>query len=372
MQPKLYDCIIIGGGLAGLSLSILLAQKKYQVLLLEKKAYPYHKVCGEYISMESWDFIERLGIPLSELQLPKITQLVMTAVSGKSIHQLLDLGGFGISRYSLDYMLAQKAKELGVMLLENTSCTNYAKLADETFQINTKQSTYFGRVVCASFGRHSFGNFYKANPVQQNWIGVKYHIKGNFLNNTIALHTFKSGYCGISKIDHETFCLCYLAKASILKLHNNQIDEMEKQVLWKNTHLKKIFQTAEFVFQKPITISNVTFHIKKPVLDGVFYLGDASGSIAPLTGNGMSNAMRASFILHTHLDDFFQKSIDFKQLMHQYEMAWKREFKARINLGRWVQYFFCMPLLTPLFIFVMSLSKSIRLLIIKRTHGDVF
>ncbi|HZZ75876.1 MAG TPA: FAD-dependent oxidoreductase, partial [Puia sp.] len=50
-----YDVAIVGGGLAGLSLAILLARESYRVCLFEKEAYPFHKVCGEYISMESWD-----------------------------------------------------------------------------------------------------------------------------------------------------------------------------------------------------------------------------------------------------------------------------------------------------------------------------
>ncbi len=65
-----YDVAIVGGGLAGLSLSILLSKKGYQVILFEKEKYPFHKVCGEYISMESWNFIESLGLNLlSELDL---------------------------------------------------------------------------------------------------------------------------------------------------------------------------------------------------------------------------------------------------------------------------------------------------------------
>jgi len=51
MQIKTdYDIAIIGGGLAGLSLAILAANANYSVALFEKEAYPFHKVCGEYIS----------------------------------------------------------------------------------------------------------------------------------------------------------------------------------------------------------------------------------------------------------------------------------------------------------------------------------
>ena len=71
-MPQLYDIGIIGGGLGGLTLAIQAAQQGYAVVLYEKEEYPFHKVCGEYISMESWNFLERCGVPLDSWDLPKI------------------------------------------------------------------------------------------------------------------------------------------------------------------------------------------------------------------------------------------------------------------------------------------------------------
>src|ERR1700759_3763417 len=119
-----YDVAIVGGGLAGLSLSILLTRKGYRVCLFEKEIYPFHKVCGEYISMESWDFLVGLGIPLNDWGLPKIHQLIVTAPNGESLQESLPLGGFGISRYKLDASLAAIAKKENVDLFENTKVNN--------------------------------------------------------------------------------------------------------------------------------------------------------------------------------------------------------------------------------------------------------
>ena len=73
--------------------------------LFEKEQYPFHKVCGEYISLESWDFLESLGLMLSDMQLPIIKNLIVTAPNGNQLQQALPLGGFGISRYKLDTCL---------------------------------------------------------------------------------------------------------------------------------------------------------------------------------------------------------------------------------------------------------------------------
>src|SRR6478752_546917 len=100
MQVKeQYDVAIAGGGLAGLAAAILLRKAGWSVILFEREKYPFHKVCGEYISMESWSFLEGLGIPLSQMDLPKIDTLVLTAPNGKSFTTKLPLGGFGISRF---------------------------------------------------------------------------------------------------------------------------------------------------------------------------------------------------------------------------------------------------------------------------------
>jgi len=97
-ENKQYDVAIAGGGLAGLALSIQCAQAGYRTVLFEKEKYPFHKVCGEYISFESWNFLEELGVPLSQMNLPVIRRVLVTAPNGKKLVKSLPLGGFGISR----------------------------------------------------------------------------------------------------------------------------------------------------------------------------------------------------------------------------------------------------------------------------------
>ncbi|MEP6465232.1 MAG: NAD(P)-binding protein, partial [Parafilimonas sp.] len=93
MQQAEYDIAIIGGGLGGLSLAILSANAGYKVVLFEKEQYPFHKVCGEYISLESYDFLSRLGLPLADWNLPIIKNLQVSDVYGKVYDFKLDLGG---------------------------------------------------------------------------------------------------------------------------------------------------------------------------------------------------------------------------------------------------------------------------------------
>src|SRR5688572_15316116 len=208
MTDKHYHIAIIGGGLAGLALAIQSAKQGYTVVLFEKERYPYHKVCGEYISMESWNFLESLGLPLSNLSLPRIEQLELSAPNGRKITAKLPLGGFGISRYKIDEALALIAKQSGVRILEDTRVQEIFSRADDcTVIYETKEGSkqLKARVCCGAFGKRSNLDIkWKRDFLQQNdprinnYIGVKYHVRTDWPKHVIGLHNFQDGYCGIS------------------------------------------------------------------------------------------------------------------------------------------------------------------------------
>jgi menaquinone-9 beta-reductase len=297
---KIYDTAIIGGGLAGLSLSISLAKQGFSVILFEKETYPFHKVCGEYISLESWHYLEtEMGVLLTKMNLPIIKKLWVTAPNGNSLHSDLDLGGFGISRFKLDNTLKNIAETLGVTILQNCKAED-VQFGNNIFTIKTTQGIYQSKVCCGSWGKRS--NFdvkwkrpftSKTSDRLNNFVGIKYHVKTDFPDDMIALHNFKDGYCGISKIEDGKYCVCYLTKASNIK-NAGSIEKAEEIILSENPHLKKLFSTMERLYDAPVSISQVSFSKKNAIENNVLMLGDAAGMITPLCGNGMSMAMHSA------------------------------------------------------------------------------
>lgn len=377
-NAKKYDTCIIGGGLAGLALSIQLANLGYSVALFEKEQYPFHKVCGEYISMESWNFLEELGLPLSDLKLPLISQLIVTAPNGNRLQQTLPLGGFGISRYRCDAALKEIAEQNGVTVFENCKVNDVVYLNDE-FLLQTPQGKFTSRICCGSYGKRSNldmkwnRSFIEQKPNKlNNYIGVKYHIKTNFPADTIALHNFKNGYCGISQVEDGKYCLCYLTNAGNLKTSNNSIEEMEKNILYKNPHLKTIFGNSEMLYESPVTISQISFDKKTQVEDHVLLLGDAAGMIAPLCGNGMSMALHGSKIAAGFIHRFLKGEISRELMENDYTREWRSAFYKRLRTGRWIQSFFGKVWMTNFFISFLKIFPSLTKALIKQTHGDPF
>ncbi|MFB0908232.1 MAG: FAD-dependent oxidoreductase, partial [Spirosomataceae bacterium] len=74
-MKKSFDVIIVGGGLAGLSTAIMSRKNGLSVLLIEKYSYPFHKVCGEYISNEVRPFFNFIGLDLEALGVSDIHTL---------------------------------------------------------------------------------------------------------------------------------------------------------------------------------------------------------------------------------------------------------------------------------------------------------
>jgi len=377
MSEQYYDIIIVGGGLAGLTLAIQCADAGYNVALYEKEIYPFHKVCGEYISFESHAFLERFGIDTKGLHLPTINKLILSDIKGRLYQFKLPLGGFGISRFMLDNLLYKLAVQKGVHVFTNNKVQDIV-YADDDFTVYHSNGIAIARIAAGAFGKRSnidvkmnrSFTLEKAGKLN-NYIGVKYHVRHHQAEDTIALHNFDDGYCGISKIENDTYCLCYLTTAQNLKRSNNSIPQMEKNILQKNPRLKEIFSAVKFIYQQPLTISQVSFKPKTQVENHLLMVGDTAGMITPLCGNGMSMAMHASKIAFECINDFMQQHISRSEMEKRYTALWRKQFNNRLRMGRTVQRLFGNTS-SILFLKTMKAFPFIAKHVIKQTHGTSF
>jgi len=366
-----FDVIIVGGGLAGLTSAIHLSKREKRVLLIEKNEYPKHKVCGEYISNEVLPYLNSLGIdPISE-GAKKITKVHISTIKSNLIKGELPLGGFGMSRYFLDNLLVKKARLNGVQILKDTvDSINFKK---ESFTIITKNSGVFqSKITIGAFGKRSSLD-QKMNrefiKKKSPYLAIKTHVKGLFPQNLVALHNFKGGYCGVSKVENNAINVCYITEYRSFKKHKN-ITDFQEQVVFKNEHLKKIFKESTPVFEKPLTISQVSFQTKNPIENHIIMCGDTAGMIHPLCGNGMGMAISSARLASTRILQFLNGEIKTREgLEKQYFRDWNKEFKIRLKTGHFIAWLFRNQTISQIAYSILKRTPSLLPKMIKFTHG---
>ena len=366
-----FDVIIIGGGLAGVTNAIHLSKFKHRVLLIEKNSYPKHKVCGEYISNEVLPYLNSLGIDPIKEGAKKISKVQVSTTKGNLIKGVLPLGGFGMSRYFLDSLLLKKARFNGVQVLKDSVDSICFK--NGVFTVQTKDSKSFqSKITIGAFGKRSILDLKMDREFikkKSPYLAVKLHVKGDFPENLIALHNFKGGYCGVSKVENNSINLCYITEYNSFKKYKN-ITDFQKQVVFKNKHLKKIFEESTSVFEKPLTISQISFETKKPVEKHIIMCGDTAGMIHPLCGNGMGMAITSARLASVRILQFLNGEIKTREgLEKQYFKDWNNEFKTRLKTGHFIATLFRSQSVSQIAYSILKIIPFLLPKMIQFTHG---
>lgn len=365
MQP-VREVIIVGGGLAGLTAAIHLSKAGLHVTVIEKHPYPRHKVCGEYISNEVLPYLQWLDADPAVLSPALIERVCISTVSGSKVESRLPLGGFGISRYALDAFLMGKAVRNGVNLLQDTVTS--ISFVNERFTVDTvANGTLFAPHVIGAYGKRAALDqqlnrdfFSQKSP----WLAVKAHYKGNFPDGLVALHNFRGGYCGVSKVENDVINVCYLASYEVFKNYKN-IDEHRREVLYANKWLKEIFSNSEPLFDRPLTISQISFSEKKKVDQHILMTGDTAGLIHPLCGNGMAMAIGSAQLAARQILDQASRS----GMESAYRRSWQKQFGKRMKAGSLLSKVFTHTWLSGVTMGTVVAIPALLPFIIRQTHG---
>jgi flavin-dependent dehydrogenase len=369
----LKQVIVIGGGLAGLISAIQLAKAGIEITLIERRKYPLHRVCGEYISNETVPFLKANDLYPELLNPSHLNCLELTSVNGRSVKLQLDLGGFGISRYGYDHFLFEKAKEAGVSFYLNTE-VEQVRFEKDQFVVKTALQSFKANVVIGAFGKRSkLDVLLQRDFIQKHspYVGVKYHIKTNRPSDLISLHNFKEGYCGVSMIEEGKTNLCYLTHRDNLKKFRN-ISEMEQAILFRNPFLKNIFQNSEFIFDKPEVINEISFETKSPVENHILMAGDSAGMITPLCGNGMAIAIHSAKLVSESVISFCNDEKTRQEMEAEYFYKWNSLFSRRLWVGRKIQHLFGNEWTSDFAVNLARYVKPVARYLVNQTHGNPF
>lgn len=344
----MFDAAIIGGGLAGCSAAITLAEYGFRVVVFDAKSFPHHKVCGEFLSPSSQLYLRSLGVwpAVQAINPASIRDVSVITRHGNCWHTALPGTGLGISRWTLDQILVQHAKCMGVTFLEKTSVSDVQGSLDTGFVLNARSlhglQTFAARSVIAAYGKTSNLDrvFTRSTPTRRSeFIALKNHFYGSSLADSINLYTFPGGYCGLSAIEADRTNLCLLVRKDVFR----QVSDgaVERFVAWmctQNPTLGDWIRTAEQVYPRWMSISQFSFEPRSVIERDMLMAGDSAGLIAPLSGDGMEMALRGGRIAALAVHCFLTSHWSATELCQNYTQLWHRAFGTRFSLARLLQF----------------------------------
>lgn len=348
------DVAIAGGSLAGGALAILLARAGANVLVLEGSTFPRDKLCGEFLSPECWDVLERLGVreAVSVSGYHPVRRVRLTTPRGRVIEAEIagatDPSGIGLSRSKLDEIVLGRARENGAQVLEGTRVSGPIVCQGRVVGFSARHPSLgvvavSANVVVAANGRHSAivqqtGLTRVRSRFRPRYFGLKRHVRLNEAiapepEETVGLHLLRGGYAGTCRIEGELTNLCALLPESWLRPCRGNLDRLVSGVFPRNPHLGRFWESARPVGEWK-TVSGVRVEASSARLPGIFYAGDCRGTVDPLGGQGMTMALLGAELLAPFVLDALTQKAAGRRVQRAYESTWERRFARRIRLCR--------------------------------------
>jgi flavin-dependent dehydrogenase len=327
------DVAIVGAGPAGSTLAALLAARGLAVALIDRDAFPRDKLCGEFLSYDALPIAEALGIDLSAA--PAIAHC---RIVSRHRTYAFDFphAARGVSRLFLDHALHRRAVAAGAVAITSPAT------AVARDRVSTEAGDVAARVVVGGWGRwgrfdQQLGRKFVRDRSHRNF-GFKRHYRGE-LSDIIELYSFGRGYLGVSPLEGGLTNICGLVHATRIAHLKGRWDAFIGEIRAEEPLLEAMYARHEPAQEGFLSSEPVIFRGRSAVVDGIFMIGDASGVIDPLTGNGMAMAMQSALVAAP----FIVRALSSRKAEEEYRMRHAEMFLPRIAWSRRVAFLLSRP-----------------------------
>jgi len=373
-RSRVNHIVVVGGGPAGSSIAIRLAQNNFQVTLVEREKFPREKLCGEFISPECLRHFRELGVFDKMLSAggDRITETHFYAVSGKSVavpSHWFDGGeaALSLSRAEMDFRLLERAREAGVEVLEESSVIGVGTGNSSIKELNVRHKNgettkISGDLFIDAAGRSrilsKLVNKRSQKPkTKPPLVGFKAHLRGVRLDGgRCEIYSFQDGYCGLSNIENSLANLCMLVRSSAVRKYSGDAGVIVNELLMRNKRAAETLANAEPVHDWiAVAVDRFGMSDLAPS-DNVLTVGDAAAFIDPFTGSGMLMAFESSELLANCV----VKGENFEDVAAMYKTDYRRRFANRLNVGGLIRRVAFMPRSASFLISLLSFSRAGR------------
>jgi menaquinone-9 beta-reductase len=291
------DVAIVGAGPAGSTLATILARRGVSVALIDRDEFPRDKLCGEFLSYDALPILDRLGVAF---EAPSIARCRVI-----SRHRMYEFDfpatARGVSRMLLDDLLFRTAVSSGARAFAGWTA---ASLEPLTIERGGERESIEARVIVGAWGRWGrfdtqLGRGFVRDQSHRNF-GFKRHYRGS-ASSTIDLYSFRGGYLGVSPIENGLTNICGLVHASRLTGLKGRWDAFIDTIRSEEPELDALYANHQPAQDGFLSSEPVIFRARSPVEREVMMIGDASGIVDPLTGNGMAMAIQSAAVAAPHV-----------------------------------------------------------------------
>ena len=399
-QLEDYDVIIAGGGPAGSSAAIHLAQSGIRVLLVEQKEFPRAKLCGEFISPECFDHFKKLGVADEMLACNPAT-LTETVFYSRRGHRISVPSGWfatrsalGLSRAEMDNNLLRRAATVGADVLENATVTDLIHCDDRVcgvrIRTNNDERAYHAKITIDATGRarilsrkiHEYGG---EKPPRDRARLVAF--KAHFANTSVArgaceIYSYRRGYGGISTIENGISNVCFIVAARDVRRLHSDPELVLQNTLMTNRRAAQVLASATRSSDW-LSVSLDSFGLQDPTpKPGLIAIGDSASFIDPFTGSGMLMALESGelaaklianggnlFSIPTRRDSGWPTLKQLTYLANNYADAYRGTFGPRLRTCHWLRRTAYNPRLADVIILLCRVSERFRNRVARATRS---
>jgi flavin-dependent dehydrogenase len=312
---EMRQITIIGGGLAGLTLGILLRREDVPVILLEAGQYPRHRVCGEFISGSGLRILRELSLLRTLEANGRWAETVSFRNERITMSNTLPEPAFCISRYILDEQLANEFTRVGGLLQTKERYTgdfNEAGLVRAT-----------GRRLSSSVEAGRF-------------LGLKVHARACELEADLEMHCSQKAYIGLCKLPGGEVNICGLfASTETLPALKTKWPEIFRQHVFGPA--RESLAQCEFDEQSFCAVSGISLEPFRGLAMDQCSIGDSLTMIPPVTGNGMSLALESAALMSRPLMEYSAGKLSWETATIRANRVLREKFRARLFWARLLQ-----------------------------------
>ena len=386
IENRKSKILIAGAGPAGSSVAIRLANLGFETTLIERERFPRQKLCGEFISPECFAHFKSLGV-LDDMLASggeRIYETRFYESRGRSVTVPSSWFGHGdfalsLSRAEMDLRLLNRAKDVGVTIMDGTSVTGIEhsngrisslRGRDDSGNVSDIDGDVFidatgrARILAKLAGKGQNGTPPASKP---EFVGFKAHLRDvDLTNGGCEIYSFPGGYAGVSPIENGLFNLCFLLKAATVRSAGGDADRLLRDVVKRNTRAAVTLSDPSSAGEW-LAVSVDGFGTKETSsAANLFTVGDAASFIDPFTGSGMVMAMESAAVLAGAISS---NSRSIEHIAADYARAYQQKFASRLRMCSLLRRTAFMPNAATAIVSLLAVSSGARKYIARATRG---